>query len=203
MENNTFKSVPFGGFDKQAVVQYIEKAAQEHTAAMEALQQEKDALDAQTSQQAEELGSLRSQVDALTAERDALRADLERETAARQALEPFRPQAEQLAAEVERLRPDARAYAQFREEIGAIECEARQRAADLEASTVTKLTALAAAFRTRYQDLAGTFDTTATHVTGELRRVEVNLSQLPRALDQIGTELNELETVLKAANPQQ
>ena len=47
-----------------------------------------------------------------------------------------------------------------------------------------------------------TFDTTAGYVTGELRKIEVNLSQLPRALDQLGSELNTLEGTLKDTKPQ-
>ena len=42
-----------------------------------------------------------------------------------------------------------------------------------------------------------TFETTASYVTGELRKVEVNLTQLPRAMDQSGADLNELAAVLE------
>ena len=42
-----------------------------------------------------------------------------------------------------------------------------------------------------------TFETTASHVNSELRKVEVNLTQLPRAMDQSGTELNELAARLE------
>ena len=44
--------------------------------------------------------------------------------------------------------------------------------------------------------LMSSFESTASHVTAELRKVEVNLSQLPRAMDQTGTELNELAALL-------
>ena len=44
--------------------------------------------------------------------------------------------------------------------------------------------------------LMSSFESTASHVTAELRKVEVNLSQLPRAMDQAGTELNELAALL-------
>ena len=45
--------------------------------------------------------------------------------------------------------------------------------------------------------LTAAFDTTSSHVNEELRKIEVNLTQLPRALDQIGVRLQELEGVLK------
>jgi CII-binding regulator of phage lambda lysogenization HflD len=47
-------------------------------------------------------------------------------------------------------------------------------------------------FREQYQVLMSYFESTATHVTSELRKVEVNLTQLPRTMDQPGSELNEL-----------
>ena len=42
-----------------------------------------------------------------------------------------------------------------------------------------------------------TFEVAATHVNGELRKVEVNLSQLPRAMDRTGAELEELAARLR------
>ena len=41
------------------------------------------------------------------------------------------------------------------------------------------------------------FESTAGHVNSELRKIEVMLSQLPRALDQTGAELNELAARLE------
>ena len=109
----------------------------------------------------------------------------------------LRQAAARLSEEVERLRPDAEAYAQFRERIGAIECEARKRAADLEAASQAQMRRTVETFRAQYQALMHTFNSTAAHVTGELRKVEVNLTQLPRAMDQAGVELKELEKLLE------
>ena len=44
MDHYTFKSVAFGGFDKQDVIHYIEQAARESAANQEKLQHENDAL---------------------------------------------------------------------------------------------------------------------------------------------------------------
>lgn len=203
MENNTLKSVAFGGFDKQDVIRYIEQAAKEAAAVQEKLQQENDGLQEEVTSLKEQLGKLEKQLEDTNAERTKLQEELAREQAARQALEPSKPEAERLAQEVERLRPDAEAYAQFREKIGAIECEARKRAADLEAKTAAQMEKVTAEFNTQYQELMRIFDTTATHVTGELRKVEVTLSQLPRAMDQPGTELQELWNLLKQTREQE
>ena len=95
------------------------------------------------------------------------------------------------------LRSDAEAYVRFREQIGVIECEARQRAAILEDETGRRLRRLTDLFRTQYQELMDTFGTTAAHVNSELRKMEVNLTQLPRAMDRSGAELKELEALLE------
>ena len=175
MEQYPIKSVTFGGFDKQDVIQYIEKAA----AAQKGLQEELNRLQEQLSALQKETDAQRMRIEELTAERKRLQDELARETAARQELEALKP----LQAEVERLRPDAEAYAQFREQIGAIECEARKRAADLELATENQLRQTVALFQEQYQALLDTFSAAASHVTGELRKVEVNLTQLPRTMD--------------------
>lgn len=195
MENNTFKSVTFGGFAKQDVIDYIEKTARENATVQEKLQQENEGLQSSNTMLNQQVEELKNQVDALMAETEQLRRELDRERTVRLEVEPCKDEAARLAAEVERLRPDAEAYAQFREQIGAIECEARKRAADLESATVSRLEYVANAFRGQYQSLMTAFESTAAHVSGELRKVEVNLAQLPRAMDQAGAELKELETV--------
>lgn len=200
MENYPIKSVTFGGFDKQDVIRYIEQATQQAAAAQQTLQDENENLRKQAEALSAELSTLRAQVSSLSAERDRLQEALSRESVSRQQLEALKP----LEAEVARLRPDAEAYAQFRERIGAIECEARKRAADLELATVNQLQKTVDLFREQYQTLMNTFESTASHVNGELRKVEVNLTQLPRAMDQAGTELNELAARLeRGKEPQQ
>lgn len=195
MDNYSIKSVTFGGFDKQDVIRYIEETAQASASAQKELQEQNAVLETENK-------DLRSKVDAMTAELASLQAQLqklsaeyaqvketaERESAARLELEPLKP----LQEEVDRLRPDAEAYAQFREKIGAIECDARKRAADLEIATVEQLQNTVNLFREQYQVLMSSFETTSAHVNNELRKVEVNLAQLPRTMDQPGSELNEL-----------
>lgn len=203
MDNYPIKSVTFGGFDKQDVIRYIEQTSEKAAAAQKELQAENDGLRSQVTALTDEAASLQEQLEALAAQRDQLQAALHLESSVRQELETLKPLEEEVArlrAEVEALRPDAQAYAQFRERIGAIECEARERAASLEASTAAQLRRTVDLFRAQYQTLMSTFETTASHVTGELRKVEVNLSQLPRAMDQAGTELNELAAQLEASN---
>ena len=200
MENYSFKSVAFGGFDKQDVVRYLEQASEKAAAVQRELEEENGNLRKQAEETAEELERLRAQVEELTAERDGLREKLESEAAARADLEPLRAlekDVARLTAERDALKPDAESYARFRERLGAIECEARNRADDLEEEAAVQTRRTVEEFRSRYQQLMSAFESTAGHVNSELRKIEVTLSQLPRALDQTGAELNDLASRLE------
>ena len=165
MENYAFKSVAFGGFDKQDVIHYIEQTAKEAAAAQERLQKEKEDLQTEADSLRTQVRELQTRLEAETALREQAQSELEQERTARQGLEAFKPEAERLAAE-------------------------------LEASTTARLRRTVELFRAQYVTLMSSFESTASHVTAELRKVEVNLSQLPRAMDQAGTELNELAALL-------
>jgi chromosome segregation ATPase len=200
MDNYSIKSVTFGGFDKQDVIRYIEETAKAAAATEKELQEkleqlieENNVLRSRLDTKEKELAALQTRFQDLNLEYSKVKDDVAREAAARMELEPLKP----LQEEVDRLRPDAEAYAQFREKIGAIECEARKRAADLETATIQKLQQNVDLFREQYQVLMSSFESTAAHVTSELRKVEVNLTQLPRTMDQPGSELNELMSRLE------
>ena len=211
MESNTFKSVTFGGFDKQDVIRYIENSAREHKDELarlqnetEALRQDNDALSAQNTELAAKCEQLEARVKALeasTQEQQQAYAQLQQTSAAQAAeLEPLRSSAaelEILKAEARAFRAEAESYRQFRNRIGDIECDARKRAAALEEETLSAMLNMVAEFNTKYQELSRTFDVTSSYVSNELRKIDVILTQLPRALDQLGNELNTLETTLR------
>jgi len=132
MENYPIKSVTFGGFDKQDVIQYIERTAEQAAAEQKALQEENDALRDQNARLTEELSSLRTQLDTLTTERAQLQESLSAESARRQELEKLKPleaEAANLRREAEALRPNAEAYTQFKDRMASIEFDARKRTA--------------------------------------------------------------------------
>ena len=66
-----------------------------------------------------------------------------------------------LKAEEDALRADALAYAQFCERIGTMECEARKRAEDMEAATLSQLQQTVNLFRSQYHTLMNTFEIAA------------------------------------------
>ena len=202
MESYTFKTVTFGGFDKQDVAHYVEQLTQEHSAALSALQEENAALKEKSSHLEAENRRLRTQADIQAASLPQLSTQAEKLLEEVAALRDYPEKYEALRTEADGLRKDAEAYVEFRNRIGNIECEAQQRAAKLEADTQARLRRMAESFRVQYEALTGTFDAASAHVTSELRKVEVNLSQLPRALDPVDRELEKLDGILAGKDPQ-
>ena len=202
MESYTFKTVTFGGFDKQDVAHYVEPLTQEHSAALSALQEENAALKEKSSHLEAANCALRTQADMQAASLSQLSAQAEKLLEEVAALRDYPEKYEALRTEADGLRKDAEAYVEFRNRIGNIECEAQQRAAKLEADTQARLRRMADSFRAQYEALAGTFDAASAHVISELRKVEVNLSQLPRALDPVDRELEKLDGILAGKDPQ-
>ena len=195
MENYPIKSVTFGGFDKQDVIRYIEQAAKNSEDAQKELLEEAERLRAQIEELTAANAALQAEKEALEAQKETLEAELIAQAAQIQEMAPLLGldgKVTQLEEELDRLRPDAANYAQFRDRLGAIECEARERADALERATNEQLKKTVEAFRSQYTTLMSTFESTASYVTAELRKVEVNLSQLPRAMDRPGVELEEL-----------
>lgn len=202
MESYTFKTVTFGGFDKQDVAHYVEQLTQEHSAALSALQEENAALKEKSSHLEAENRRLRTQADIQAASLSQLSTQAEKLLEEVAALRDYPEKYEALRTEADGLRKDAEAYVEFRNRIGNIECEAQQRAAKLEADTQARLRRMAESFRVQYEALTGTFDAASAHVTSELRKVEENLSQLPRALDPVDRELEKLDGILAGKDPQ-
>ena len=186
MEQYAIKSVAFGGFDKEDVARYIEQLSQESGK----LRDERNVLQERLEQAEQELAALREQLRELTAEKERLETENQR-------LAPMEAESARLKEQLEALRPDAEAHVMLREQVGTIECEARQRAAELEERTVGQMRKATELFRQQYQVLMNTVETASSHMTAELRKMEVSLAQLPRTMDQTGTELKRLASALE------
>ena len=191
MENYPIKSVTFGGFDKQDVIRYIEQTVLENDAARKELQDEIDRLHMRIDELTAANSALQNDVEILSAEKAAMEENLRDENNTSSA------KITALEKEIAALRPDAANYALFRDRLGSIECEARERADALERSSSEQLNKTVEDFRNQYATLVSIVETTTAYITGELRKMEVNLTQLPRALDRPGAELAELTKKLK------
>lgn len=145
-----FRSAAFGGFNRQDVMEYLERTAREHGGAVRALQEQLDAarqesagLTARLEQaeaRARELESALEQESAgrTAAEEQARSLLQEREERAarlaqeqeelRRQLARTRSERDGLRRQVERLEPDALAYAAVKERSAGVELDAHRRA---------------------------------------------------------------------------
>ena len=108
MENYAFKSVAFGGFDKQDVIHYIEQTAKEAAAVQERLQKENEDLQTEADSLRTQVRELQTRLETETALREQAQSELEQERPARQGLEAFKPEAERLCKSYQNVRMQCR-----------------------------------------------------------------------------------------------
>ena len=203
MDNSTFKSSVFGGFDRSDVISYIERTAQENAKRIKELEDEADKL-------MHESLSLREQLSAAEEERsslsEALSAESERRTAAEQALEALRAEADELRAQVaalsqerDRLSSDSAAlraqveeYDTVKSHIADIELSARARADALEAETRERMGRVLQSCRERFEEAVAHLSRACLCVTDELHSTEDRLSLLPETLEGLRSEMDAL-----------
>ena len=192
MENYAFKSVAFGGFDKQDVIHYIEQTAKGgRRRPGEAAEGERGPADRGGQPAGPRSGSCRRGWRRRPPSGSRPSPSWSRSAQPGRGLEAFKPEAERLAAELERLRPEAEAYAQFRTGWGTSSATPTNGPLSWRRPPPPGCAARGAV-PGPVCDADVLLRVHRLHVTAELRKVEVNLSQLPRAMDQAGTELNEL-----------
>jgi len=204
MENTSFKNSLFGGFNRQDVIDYIESASRkssETIAALEAdlssLQDECNALRGERDELSAKLADLEEKFASLTEERDELACSLGQ---AKSLGESFAAGLEEANAsltaaneELSLLRPQAEEYAKVKEHISGIELDAKRRADEIESSTRTRLSALLSEVHKQYDSVIASANTAVSYASGELRKLDVTLSQLPLAFDASKSELDKLE----------
>ena len=204
----TFRNAAFGGFNRQDVTEYIASAAKENEARIAALEQE-----------LEQLRAVQQERDTLAEEAEALRSRLQeleeklRETEGK--IEPLQAQKkenETLARELEKYRGQAAEYQNLKQHIAGIELDAHKRAdqiigdaekqareivgkANVRAEEIQRRTGEAVQeLSRRCEELNSAFEVARNHISGELRKMEVSMGQLPLAFDRMNGLIKELRS---------
>ena len=201
---NTFKSVLFGGFNRNDVIRYIEKTALESNERIAALEKENDGL-------CRENSDLRTEVDSVTAARDRLSdsfedtikqhehakvtlADTQAQLAAAlekiTALESQNTALQETVAQLQKVSDE---YAAVKSHISDIELEARQRAGELEDRTHRQLSELLDSCRRRCEEITSVLNASCVGVSGELQKLDASVAQLPAAFDALHAGLEDLQ----------
>ncbi len=139
MENNTFKGSFFGGFNRQDVMNYIEKASRESDELLRANQEQLHAMEEELNRMRGDLEQLQAALDDASAARDAAQSELKEVSGVnaglKEALERAQAQNRRDAEELQSLRataaalqPEVDEYHQLKNNIAEVELDARHRA---------------------------------------------------------------------------
>ena len=137
--DHPFRSAALGGFNRQDVLDYLEKTSAENAQRQQELQQKLEAAEEERGRLAARTGEQEEQMAILQRERDSLQQQLEqvkqalaagqdREEAQERALAGLRRERDALKARVEALEPEAAAYEAVKERTAGVELEAHCRA---------------------------------------------------------------------------
>lgn len=192
-----FKTCMFGGFDKDDVVKFIEKLAQEHQEEIAKLTEELDGLReklitneiklAAADETAEELRHACEQYQADAAETTDLHAKLE------QAMSEL----ETLRTENESLRGPAKEYESIKDHIAQIEINAHRRTEEFRAEAIAKLKDSIAQQRAWCSAQQERYEQLGNDLMQQFRRAESELEQRDLSgFARMSEELNALEESL-------
>ena len=192
----SFKTCLFGGFDREDVVKFIEKAAAENQEQLETLEAELNALRAQRDEAAAENEALRG----LTEEDACLREENAR---LREQLAQAQASAEALRQEAEALRGPAAEYQSLKEHVADIEISAHRRTEEFRAKAMERLAQCIAQQRAWCSQRRSTYLSMNVSLLEQLRQAEQAVENADyTAFDSMISELQRLEDELKQPDAQ-
>lgn len=202
--DNQFRSAAFGGFNRQDVMDYLERTVKEHNQTL-------DELNAQLTAARSEADQLRTQLETAREEAQQARSELEQRIADQQTaqeqsdlLSKTQEEISNLRSRIAQLEPDAQAYAAIKERTAGIELEAHRRAqsivdeAQVQAEQVRReLTQWLECVERDYYDLRAQVGTTTTQAASELERVRKGLDNITLCMNSQHSALERLMQTAK------
>lgn len=198
--DSQFRNAAFGGFNRQDVMEYLERTSKEHNEALAQLRSQLEQVQQEMSEQNAKQELLQGQVQRLTEARDAAVQETEQEKSARLDAEQQVQEREArlarlenelriLRGTVEQLKPDAEAYAAVKERTAGVELEAHRRAQKIvdeareEAARMHRqMEQWLGRFGREYEELCGQVDATVAHAAGELDKVRMSLDRISQCV---------------------
>lgn len=189
----SFKTCVFGGFDREDVISYIRKTAEESQKKLEALMEETERLRVRCETAESELSALRArsaELEQQLTDTEVLRAEAER----------LRTEVETLRRENETLRGPAAQYQSLKDHIADIEISAHRRTEEFRGKAIAELTQLIGQQRQWCAEQRGAYQRMAEDVLQELRRAERHVEECDlENFDQMEESLRRLEDAINSA----
>ena len=189
MSDKKFRSSLFGGFNRDDVVKYIEKAS-EKTAEYRADSVKYHELVLANQKLQDKFSVLQNEFNELSAEADRLRGELSEREA----------EVESLQARLEPAEASAAEFAATRERLAAMEVDAAKRAAEIEREAREKADVVAEKcarglekLKAEYVSASEDAETTAAHLLSEAERISRRLTTLSAMLADSADAFSELD----------
>ena len=215
-----FRTAALGGFVKQDVLDYIERANREHRAKLEQLQRELDQCREERDKYRDRTESAERRSVELSAQVQGLRGELSeraeelvecRSESARQEQDAaaLREQMGQMKARLEKAEQSARAYESIKDRTAGIELEAHCRAQSIEAAAQEEVEKARQELeqwiykvQASYDRMRSDVSATITHTCGELDRVRKSMEGLSAEFGEHDAELKQMiQTCEEAMGP--
>lgn len=189
----SFKTCMFGGFDREDVIAFIQKTAEENQTRLDALMAENEQL--LTDKQAAE-----QQNRELTDRLAELEKRLDNESALRYRVRELSEKLETVQRENDALREPAAQYQSLKEHIADIEISAHRRTEEFRGKAIAELTQLIGRQRQWCAEQRGEYQRMAEDVLQELRRAERHVEECDlENFDRMEESLRQLEDALNSA----
>lgn len=206
--DHPFRNAAVGGFNRQDVLDYLEKTAAENTQKQQELEKQLEQQNQELEQLRRRVGELEERESIFSRDRENLTRDLEqtkkvlqdsqeREKAQGEELTQLRQERDRLRARVAALEPDAAAYAAVKDRTAGMELQAHCRAhavqeqADQQARQVRRqMEQWLRQMQGQYEELRSQVEATVSHAADEL-------SKAGKCLDQINQLLGDQEVALE------
>ena len=207
--DHQFRNAVFGGFNRQDVLDYLEKTSAENAQRQQELQQKLEAaeeerrqLSAKTTEQEEQLAILRRDRDQLKEQleqvQQALNSSQAREEAQEEALAALRQERDTFKSRAEALEPDAAAYEAIKERTAGVELEAHCRAQNV----LNQADAQAKELRRNMEQWIGRveleYDALRSEVESTVSHAADRLEKAGKCLEQITALLADQDVALEA-----
>ena len=217
--DHPFRSAALGGFNRQDVLDYLEKTSAENAQRQQELQQKLEAaeeerrqLSAKTTEQEEQLAILRRDRDQLKEQleqvQQALNSSQAREEAQEEALAALRQERDTLKSRAEALEPDAAAYEAIKERTAGVELEAHCRAqnvlnqADAQAKELRRnMEQWIGRVELEYDALRSEVESTVSHAADKLEKAGKCLEQITALLADQDVALEALSQAYDHTDP--
>ena len=218
--DHPFRSAALGGFNRQDVLDYLEKMSAENAQRQQELQQKletaEDAqrqLSTQTAQQEEQLAILRRDRDQLKEQleqvQQALASSQAQEEAQESALTALRQERDELKARVEVLEPEAAAYETIKDRTAGVELEAHCRAqnvldqANVQAKELRRnMEQWLGRVEREYDALRSEVESTVSHAADQLEKANKCLDRMTALLSDQDVALEALSQAYDNTDPE-